>query len=150
MSAAGEGARPGGETRCAAPLREDHSNRNVYAIDHVQLAMPTAAEAVARQFYCGLLGLEELPKPPNLEARGGLWFACGALQVHLGVDTDFRAAKKAHPALRVRNLGQLRAALETAGHTIKLDPEAIAGVERFFTEDPFGNRIEFVAPKGSS
>lgn len=125
-------------------------NRNVYAIDHVQLAMPRNGEAVARQFYGGLLGLQELTKPPNLEARGGLWFACGALQVHLGVDAEFRAAKKAHPALRVRDLGGLRAALEKAGHTIKLDPEPIAGAERFFTEDPFGNRIEFVAPEGSS
>jgi catechol 2,3-dioxygenase-like lactoylglutathione lyase family enzyme len=125
-------------------------NRNVYTIDHVQLAMPRNGEALARQFYGGLLGLEELAKPPNLEARGGLWFACGALQLHLGVDSDFRAAKKAHPALRVRNLGELRAALETAGHAIKLDPEPIAGVERFFTEDPFGNRIEFVALEGSS
>lgn len=125
-------------------------NRNVYAIDHVQLAMPKNGEAVARQFYGGLLGLEELAKPGNLDARGGLWFACGALQVHLGVDNDFRAAKKAHPALRVRNLRELRTALETAGHAIKLDPEPIAGVERFFTEDPFGNRIEFVATESSS
>ena len=125
-------------------------SRNVYAIDHVQLAMPRNGEALARQFYGGLLGLEELAKPANLAARGGLWFACGALQVHLGVDGDFRAAKKAHPALRVRNLGELRAALETAGCAIKFDPEPVAGVERFFTEDPFGNRIEFVAPEASS
>ena len=119
--------------------------RNVYAIDHVQLAMPKNGEAVGRQFYSGLLGLEELAKPANLAARGGLWFSCGALQLHLGVDTDFRAAKKAHPALRVRNLPELRAALEGAGYAIKLDPEPIAGVDRFFTEDPFGNRIEFIA-----
>jgi catechol 2,3-dioxygenase-like lactoylglutathione lyase family enzyme len=125
-------------------------NRNVYAIDHVQLAMPRNGESVARQFYGGLLGLEELAKPPNLNARGGLWYACGALQLHLGVDVDFRAAKKAHPALRVRDLGELRVALEKAGHAIKLDPEPIAGVERFFTADPFGNRIEFVALEGSS
>lgn len=119
--------------------------RNVYAIDHVQLAMPKNGEAVGRQFYSGLLGLEELAKPANLAARGGLWFSCGALQLHLGVDADFRAAKKAHPALRVRNLPELRAALEEAGYAIKLDPEPIAGVDRFFTEDPFGNRIEFIA-----
>ena len=125
-------------------------NRNVYAIDHIQLAMPASGEAIARKFYVDLLGLEELAKPANLAARGGLWFACGALQLHLGVDADFRAAKKAHPALCVRDLGVLRATLEKAGHPIKLDPEPIAGVERFFAEDPFGNRIEFVAPEGSS
>jgi catechol 2,3-dioxygenase-like lactoylglutathione lyase family enzyme len=124
-------------------------SRNVYAIDHVQLAMPANGEVVARRFYGNLLGLQELAKPPNLAARGGLWYACGALQLHLGVDADFRAAKKAHPALRVRNLAELRAALEAAGHPIKLDPDAIAGVNRFFTEDPFGNRIEFVALEGS-
>jgi catechol 2,3-dioxygenase-like lactoylglutathione lyase family enzyme len=124
-------------------------NRNVYAIDHVQLAMPANGEAVARRFYGDLLGLEELAKPANLAARGGLWYACGALQLHLGVDSAFRAAKKAHPALRVRNLPELRAALEVAGHAIRLDPEPIAGVDRFFSEDPFGNRIEFVALEGS-
>jgi catechol 2,3-dioxygenase-like lactoylglutathione lyase family enzyme len=124
-------------------------NRNVYAIDHVQLAMPANGEAVARQFYGNLLGLEELAKPTNLAARGGLWYVCGALQLHLGVDEAFRAAKKAHPALRVRNLPELRASLEAAGHVIKLDPEPIAGVDRFFSEDPFGNRIEFVALEGT-
>ena len=125
------------------------AGRNVYAIDHVQLAMPENGEVLARKFYGGLLGLDELAKPANLAARGGLWFACGALQLHLGVDADFRAAKKAHPALRVRKLGELRAALESAGHVIKFDLEALAGVDRFFTEDPFGNSIEFVALEGS-
>ena len=124
-------------------------NRNVYAIDHVQLAMPANGEAVARRFYGDLLGLQELAKPANLAARGGLWYACGALQLHLGVDAAFRAAKKAHPALRVRDLPKLRAALEAAGHAIKLDPEHIAGMDRFFSEDPFGNRIEFVALESS-
>ena len=124
-------------------------NRNVYALDHVQLAMPRNGEAVGRKFYGDLLGLEELAKPANLAARGGLWYACGALQLHLGVDADFHAAKKAHPALRVRNLPELRAALEAAGHAIKLDPEPVAGMDRFFAEDPFGNRIEFVALEAS-
>ena len=124
-------------------------NRNVYALDHVQLAMPRNGETAGRKFYGDLLGLEELAKPANLAARGGLWFACGALQLHLGVDADFHAAKKAHPALCVRNLPELRAALEAAGHAIKLDPEPVAGMDRFFTEDPFGNRIEFVALEAS-
>jgi catechol 2,3-dioxygenase-like lactoylglutathione lyase family enzyme len=120
--------------------------QNVYAVDHVQLAMPKGGEGLARDFYGRLLGLVELPKPPNLAVRGGVWFRCGSLQVHLGVDTDFRAAKKAHPALRVHDLGRLRSELAAAGYEVRGDPEPVAGMDRFFTEDPFGNRIELVSP----
>ena len=116
----------------------------VYGIDHVQLAMPEGGEPLARQFYGTLLGLVELAKPPNLAARGGAWFQCGALQLHLGVELGFRPARKAHPALRVRDLDGLLRTLADAGFEVKHDPETIEGVERAFTSDPFGNRVELV------
>jgi catechol 2,3-dioxygenase-like lactoylglutathione lyase family enzyme len=119
---------------------------HVYALDHVQIAMPAHGEPVARRFYADLLGLTELPKPANLAARGGLWFQCGSLQVHLGVEKDFRPAKKAHPAFLVRDLEAVREALAKAGHEVTLDPEPSPGVERIFTADPFGNRIELIEP----
>jgi catechol 2,3-dioxygenase-like lactoylglutathione lyase family enzyme len=122
---------------------------HVYALDHVQIAMPTHGEPAARRFYGDLLGLKELSKPPNLAARGGLWFQCGPLQVHLGVEADFRPAGKAHPAFLVHDLAKVREALDTAGHTVTLDPEPSPGVERIFTTDPFGNRIELVQPHSS-
>ena len=78
----------------------------VYGIDHVQLAMPAGGEALARRFYGEVLGLTEIPKPANLAARGGAWFECGPLQLHLGVEADFRPAKRAHPALLVTDLAQ--------------------------------------------
>jgi len=115
----------------------------VVGLDHVQLALPPGGEPEARAFYGGLLGLAELPKPEPLAARGGLWFACGALQVHLGVEPDFRPAKKAHPAFRVRDLAALTAALRAEGFEATRD-EAMAGVHRAFTSDPFGNRIELI------
>jgi hypothetical protein len=115
----------------------------VTALDHVQLAMPAGREAEAEVFYGGVLGFEVLPKPPALAARGGRWFACGAVQIHLGVEEDFRAARKAHPALAVVGLDALVAALADDGTGVRWD-EDVPGVRRCFVDDPFGNRIELI------
>ena len=85
-------------------------------INHVQLAMPVGEEATARRFYADLLGIPEVKKPPNLAARGGCWFERGALKVHLGVEHDFRPARKAHPAFTVSDLAALVQRLAAAGH----------------------------------
>ena len=122
----------------------------VRGIDHVQLAMPSGGEQLARQFYGGVLGLIELPKPPNLVARGGCWFQCGPLQLHLGVEADFRPAKKAHPALLVTNLAELLKALSVAGFEVRRDSDPVRGCARAFTADPFGNRIELIATDDKS
>ena len=118
----------------------------VYGIDHVQLSMPAGGEALARRFYIEILGLTELPKPPELAARGGAWFRCGPLQLHLGVEAEFRPAKRAHPALLVRNLAETIQALTSAGCEVKYDSVTIEGFDRAFTADPFGNRIELLEP----
>ena len=89
------------------------------ALDHVQLAMPPGGEANARAFYEGVLGIPEVPKPPNLAKRGGCWFERGSLKVHLGVEADFRASRKAHPAFLVENLEALQSVIESAGYTLK-------------------------------
>jgi catechol 2,3-dioxygenase-like lactoylglutathione lyase family enzyme len=118
-------------------------------IDHVQLAAPPGSEGEGRIFFGDLLGLTELPKPAALAARGGLWFQCGAQQIHIGAEPDFRPAKKAHPALRLRDEAALRALrerLDAAGVATRDDRE-IEGVARFFAEDPWGNRLEFVASR---
>jgi catechol 2,3-dioxygenase-like lactoylglutathione lyase family enzyme len=118
----------------------------IQAIDHVQLAMPPGRESEARAFYEGILGIPEVPKPPNLAARGGCWFVRGALRIHLGVESDFRPARKAHPALMVEDLPALKTKLEAAGYQCKTD-EPLAGYDRFYADDPFGNRIEFLEPR---
>jgi catechol 2,3-dioxygenase-like lactoylglutathione lyase family enzyme len=120
-------------------------------IDHVQLAGPPGCEDEARAFFGGLLGLAELPKPPPLAARGGVWFECGTHQIHIGIEHDFRPAKKAHPALRLSDeaaLIALRERLVAAGVPVRED-DAIEDAARFFAQDPWGNRVEFVAPKGN-
>ncbi|MEW6343683.1 MAG: glyoxalase [Paraburkholderia sp.] len=117
----------------------------VVGIDHVQLAMPAGGEAAARRFFGDILGLGELPKPADLAARGGVWFACGAIQLHLGVEKDFRPALKAHPGLIVDYLAPIVASLNEAGYPVKSDV-AIDGFTRVFTADPFGNRIELLEP----
>lgn len=116
---------------------------NVLGLDHVQLAMPRGGEDQARAFYAGLLGMREVEKPASLAGRGGCWFASANAQVHLGVEADFRPARKAHPALRVDNLGSLVDRLREAGYEIVPDVP-LPGFERFHTTDPFGNRIELM------
>jgi catechol 2,3-dioxygenase-like lactoylglutathione lyase family enzyme len=113
------------------------------AIDHVQLAMPAGGEEEATAFYQGILGLDRQQKPPVLAARGGCWFANDDVVVHLGVDAEFRAARKAHPALVVDGFDALCAALEAAGHPVRADHE-LPGVRRSYVDDPFGNRIELI------
>lgn len=122
-------------------------------LDHVQLAAPRGSEAEARAFYGELLGLPELPKPPELAQRGGCWFQCGSAQIHIGVEEDFRAAKKAHPGLRLADrasLDALFARLTERGVKVTRSNGEVPGVARFFAEDPWGNRLELLAIEGSA
>ncbi|MED5019185.1 glyoxalase [Paenibacillus chibensis] len=114
-------------------------------IDHVQLAAPEGCEAEARAFFADLLGWEEIPKPENLRKRGGVWFLCGRHQVHIGVQKDFVPATKAHPAFHVQGIRELREVLLQKNIRV-MDDEARAdeGVTRFYLNDPFGNRLEFL------
>jgi len=113
----------------------------VVAIDHVQLAMPAGREDEARSFYVERLGFVELPKPPALAARGGCWFEFGTVQIHLGVEADFRPAQKAHPALVVSGLDALVASARLEARW----SEEIPGTSRCYVDDPFGNRLELIA-----
>jgi len=113
------------------------------AIDHVQLAMPPGEEEKARGFYCDVLGMTELPKPAALAARGGCWFDGGGVQIHLGVEEDFRPARKAHPALRCRDYDALILRLQQSGVNVIPDT-SIPEVTRCHVHDCFGNRIELI------
>jgi catechol 2,3-dioxygenase-like lactoylglutathione lyase family enzyme len=115
----------------------------VTAIDHVQLAMPAGRETEAEAFYRDVLGFDVRPKPPVLAARGGRWFACGEVQVHLGVEEDFRPARKAHPALRITGFDELLRALDARGLAWRPDEE-LREVRRIYVDDPFGNRLELI------
>jgi len=115
----------------------------VLALDHVQLAMPAGGEASARAFYADLLGLPEVPKPAALAARGGCWFESSTVKLHLGVEHDFRPARKAHPAFRVTGLDELAERLAAAGHAPRWD-DGMPGYRRCYVDDPFGNRIELL------
>ena len=114
-------------------------------IDHVQLAMPAGEEERARAFYRDLLGMEELPKPPELASRGGCWFRSGEAQIHLGVEKDFRPARKAHPGLRCHDYEVLTKKLRAAGIALITD-DSIPDVARCYVHDPFGNRMELSRP----
>jgi catechol 2,3-dioxygenase-like lactoylglutathione lyase family enzyme len=105
--------------------------------------MPAGREGDARRFYSGLLGLPERPKPAHLVARGGAWFESGDAKVHLGVDADFRPARKAHPGLLVTGLKELTARLRDAGHEV-VEGEPLEGYRHAYVDDPFGNRIELL------
>ncbi|HEU5439372.1 MAG TPA: methyltransferase domain-containing protein [Ktedonobacterales bacterium] len=115
----------------------------ILALDHVQMAAPRDGEQRARDFYGGLLGLREIPKPPSLLARGGAWFALGDCALHVGLEDDFRPQRKAHPAFLVRDLAAIRARITAAGLPV-IEGVPIPGRVRFETTDPFGNRLEFL------
>jgi catechol 2,3-dioxygenase-like lactoylglutathione lyase family enzyme len=117
----------------------------IEALNHVQLAMPAGEEEAARRFYTGILDIPEVEKPAHLAKRGGCWFERGVLKVHLGVEQDFRPAKKAHPAFIVTDLPCLIRRLEGANFTVVAD-EPLAGYDRCYVSDPFGNRIELMEP----
>jgi catechol 2,3-dioxygenase-like lactoylglutathione lyase family enzyme len=116
----------------------------ILGLDHVQVAAPPGCEAQARRFYGELLGLSEIPKPASLAGRGGVWFSLGDQQLHVGVEDPFEPARKAHPALRVEGLDALAERLVAAGAPVRWD-EDLPGVRRFYTEDPWGNRLELLA-----
>ena len=115
----------------------------VLRVDHVQLSMPEGREDEARMFYTGLLGIPEKPKPAHLAMRGGCWFEDGAVKIHLGVELDFRPARKAHPALIVDDVRALAAQLVGRGHRV-VDDEPLEGYDRVYVDDPFGNRLELM------
>ncbi|MFK4224201.1 VOC family protein [Streptomyces sp. NPDC019890] len=117
------------------------------AVDHVQLAAPPGSEDALRAYYTDVLGMTEIPKPSVLAARGGCWFGAGLVQLHLGIDRDFLPAKKAHPGLRVTGIEAYAARLEERGAKVVWD-DNLPGHLRFYSEDPVGNRLEFLEPVG--
>ncbi|MFF4342495.1 VOC family protein [Kitasatospora sp. NPDC001540] len=116
---------------------------------HVQLAIPPGGEDACRAFYVGILGMTELAKPPVLAARGGLWVRADDLEIHLGVEEDFRPARKAHPGIRVTDLDGLAERLTAAGVEVTWDG-AFPGHRRFYAHDNCGNRLEFLQPEASA
>lgn len=107
--------------------------------------MPAGGERLATAFYEGLLGIPRVQKPSHLVARGGCWFENADLRVHLGIEADFRPARKAHPGFLVDNLRELTGRLHDAGFVVD-DDEPLEGYERTYVNDPFGNRIELMEP----
>ncbi|MFD5378818.1 VOC family protein [Streptomyces griseoincarnatus] len=118
------------------------------AVDHVQLAAPPGSEERLRVFCTGVLGMTEAPKPPALAARGGCWFEAADVRLHLGIERDFRPARKAHPGLRVTGIDALAARLTAHGAPVAWD-DTLPGHRRFYSEDPVGNRLEFLEPSAA-
>lgn len=112
-------------------------------IQHVQMAIPIASEERARAFYCGILGFAEIAKPVEMAERKSLWFVAGKVNLHLGIEVDFHAAKRAHPAFIVEGLDAILEACELGGITVKPDT-SFQGYRRFHVFDPFGNRLELM------
>ena len=119
----------------------------LWSVDHVQVAAPAGCEPAARAFFGGVLGLPEIPKPENMRARGGCWFRSANIEIHVGVTANFQPAKKAHIGLAVGELAALEALAERlvqGAHPVRWDTR-LPGYRRFFTEDPWGNRLELLA-----
>ena len=123
---------------------DDHESGWSFGLHHVLLAIPAGSEDALRAFYVGVLGMTEVAKPPALAARGGLWVRADRLELHLGVEADFRPAKKAHPGIRVRDLDALARNLEANGVAVERDESLFPGHRRCYAADPVGNRLEFI------
>ena len=115
----------------------------IVSLDHVQIAIPPHSEQRAVDFYCGILGFEQIPKPLPMRSSGGVWLRAGSVELHLGVEADFPPVRKAHVGLAVDDLQGFGERLVGAGHLIEWD-ERYPGVERFYVSDPFGNRLELL------
>ncbi|MFG1668674.1 VOC family protein [Streptomyces sp. Y7] len=115
----------------------------ITAVDHVQLAAPPGSEERLRTYYVDVLGMTEIPKPSVLAARGGCWFRAGGVQLHLGIETGFRPARKAHPGLRVTGIERYGDRLRAHGVPVEWD-DSLPGHRRFYSRDPVGNRLEFL------
>ncbi|TDC92328.1 glyoxalase [Nonomuraea deserti] len=111
----------------------------IRALHHVQLAAPAGSEPLLREFYAGVLGLEEVPKPPELAGRGGAWFRGEGVEVHLGIENGFRPARKAHPAFLVDDIDAYAARIPGA-----VPDDLFPGFRRIYVSDPVGNRIELL------
>lgn len=109
----------------------------------MQLAIPAGGEDACRRFWVDLLGMTELDKPDALAARGGAWFAGAGVEIHLGVEPDFAPARKAHPGILVTGLRSLADRLTDSGFPVRWDA-SLPGLDRLYTDDPFGNRLEFL------
>jgi catechol 2,3-dioxygenase-like lactoylglutathione lyase family enzyme len=116
------------------------------ALHHVLLAVPPGSEDTCRAFWSGVLGMIEIEKPPALARRGGCWFRAGAIEIHLGVDPDFQPLRKGHPGILVSGVRTLAAHLEGAGVPVRWNDDFPA-YDRFYSTDPFGNRLEFMQPR---
>ncbi|HSF81713.1 MAG TPA: VOC family protein [Anaerolineales bacterium] len=116
----------------------------ITAIDHVLIAIPPGSEQAGRDFYGSILGFSELPKPAELIGRGGVWFTQGKVTIHLGVEKDFRPAKKAHPAFLVEGLDELIERCKQAGVKVSTDEPSLHGYIRVHVYDPYGNRLELM------
>lgn len=126
----------------------DHGTPFAYGLHHVQIAIAPGSEDECRRFYVDVLGMLEIKKPPELAARGGLWVRADTLEIHLGVEQDFRPARKAHPGIRVADLDALAERLTAKGTEVTWD-DAFPGHRRFYASDPLGNRLEFLQPDGT-
>lgn len=117
----------------------------IVALDHVQLAAPPGSEHILRGYYRDTLGMAEIPKPPALAARGGCWFAAADVQLHIGAETGFHPARKAHPGIRVTGIEAFARRLAEHGAPVSWDGD-LPGHRRFYSQDPVGNRLEFLEP----
>ncbi len=116
-------------------------------LNHIQICIPIGKENEARDFYCDILGLEEIKKPEFLKKNGGFWLRISDIELHIGAEPQIHPSKR-HPAFEVEHLSKIKQYLTTSGIKIKED-KSLPLYRRFSLYDPFGNRIEFLEEKSS-
>src|SRR5215217_9635333 len=116
--------------------RIDHFQSNVTDLDR------------AKQFYGGVLDLQEVPRPQSFDFAGA-WYRIGEIDLHLVV-RERESTSARHFCLWVKDVRDAAQRLESRGHGISWQTSfKIPGVDRFFVSDPDDNRIEVQGSDGT-
>jgi catechol 2,3-dioxygenase-like lactoylglutathione lyase family enzyme len=115
----------------------------IVKIDHVNVIVPKTLEDAAKHFYGSVLGLKQLPKPLELQARGGAWYELGSVQLHLSAKAEAASGQaKGHVCFTVADVALAEVRLRAESVEIIPDDQLVAGKPRFYVRDPGGNLIE--------
>jgi catechol 2,3-dioxygenase-like lactoylglutathione lyase family enzyme len=117
-------------------------------LNHITLSVPAGEHDKAREFYGGLLGLEEVPRPEALnEVYDLIWFKFLDILLHLDFTPPWtKPAENRHVAVEVEDLPAFRRYLEARHATIR-EAVAMPDRDRFYLLDPFGNYFELLELK---
>lgn len=115
-------------------------------VHHVLVGVPPDQKEAAHRYYEDVLGFVPVASP--LESGGGSgnlwWYECGESELHVSCVPEYRAHRRPHVAIRVRDLPAYRERLARHGIETTLNYSYV-GSWRIYVVDPWNNRLEFIS-----